>query len=259
MLNGLRHNKPRAWEVRALSAALDALVPEGRQKPADGEAPARWLDVLPCNGIVTDKLSVERRGYAFDVVERTPEVAAWVAARTRPRAGEYGWPADDALPTPPEGAYDVVSCLYRLEDLRAADRVALLQDMARWVKPGGRVLVGFVNANSFHDRTERLRARRGGPKGVEYVLSPDPNIGPFQTLRAADVEALAASAGRARGAGRCQAVPQPEEIAFRARNFSPRARKLVTLVGKALGALERLPGAQARRGRFQFRAFRRPG
>ena len=97
-------------------------------------------------------------------------------------------------------------------------------------------------------------------KGVEYVLSPDPNIGPFQALRPADVEALATAAGlELEGGLGLQAAPQPEEIAFRARNFSPRTKRLATLVGKVLGAFERLPGVQARRGRFQFRSFRRPG
>ena len=39
----------------------------------------RWLDVLPCTGIVTEKLAKLRPGYRFDVVERTftmPELAA---------------------------------------------------------------------------------------------------------------------------------------------------------------------------------------
>ncbi|MDA1263977.1 MAG: nitroreductase family protein [Planctomycetota bacterium] len=260
VLNGLRHNKPRAWEVRALVTALDALVPDGKQRPEDPASAPRWLDVLPCTGIVTDKLSIERRGFAFDVVERSSEVAQWVSTRTRPKAGVRGWPTSSGLPAPDEGVYDVVSCIFRLEDLRAAERVELMAAMTRWVKPGGRVLIGFVSASSFHDRTEKLRARRGGPKGVEYVLSPDPNIGPFQALRSAEVVGLAQAAGLTleNGLG-LQAAPQPEEIDFRTRNFSARTKKIVNGVSKLLGAIERLPGAQNRRGRFQFRVFRRPG
>lgn len=260
VLNGLRHNKPRAWEVRALVQALDKLIPQGQEKPAAGEEAMRWLDVLPCTGIVTDKLSLVRRGFAFDVVERSPEVAKWAAGRTRPRAGEYGWPEDSGLPEPPQDTYDVVSCLYRLEDLRTVDRAELVAAMARWVRPGGKVLVGFVSASSFHDRTERMRSRRGGPKGVEYVLSPDPNIGPFQALDPGHVQGLLQGAGlELAGSLGLQAAPQPEELAFRTRNFSPRTKKLVTLAGKALGALERIPGACSRRGRFQFRLYHRPG
>ena len=50
-------------------------------------------------------------------------------------------------------------------------------------------------------------------------------------------------------------MPQPEEIEFRTRNFSPRSQKLARGVGKLLGAFEKLPGVQARYGRFQFRRF----
>src|SRR5690349_14337545 len=64
VLNGLRHNKPRAWETRALLQALDRLVPEGRSEPPVSSARTlRWLDVLPCTGILTERLSRERPGF----------------------------------------------------------------------------------------------------------------------------------------------------------------------------------------------------
>jgi len=262
VLNGLRHNKPRAWETRALVDALDRLVPRAADLGVEHEP--RWLDVLPCTGILTDRLARERRGYRFDVVERTPDVLSFVCARTKPKAGGYVWPpaapdpGPDAGPEPPTGEYDVVSCLFRLENLAPDDRPRLLERLARWVRPGGTILIGFVSRRSFHDWTERLRARRGGPKGVEYVLSPDPNIGPFESLDPGAVVAACRQAGldvvARHGA---QAVPQPEEIAFRTRNFSPRAQKLARGVGRLLGLVERLPGLQARRGRFQFLTLRR--
>lgn len=259
VLNGLRHNKPRAWETRALVAMLQRCVPQGREKPPPGTARTlRWLDVLPCTGILTERLSLERPGFAFDVVERTTEVGEFVAARTTPRAGVYTWPGGEG-PTAPEGAYDVVSCFFRLEDAVPAERAELARALARWVKPGGSVLIGFVSARSFHDVAEGLRRRRGGPRGVEYVLSPDPNIGPFQPLAARDVERLFGNAGLrpAQSLG-LQAVPQPEEIAFRARNFSRRSSALAHGLGRALALLERLPGLQSAFGRFQFRRFERP-
>lgn len=126
VLNGLRHNKPRAWEMRALDAMLARFAP-GRH---EGE---RWLDVLPCTGILTERLSAHAQGAAFDVVERTPEVAAFVARRTRPRAGERAWPAAGAdFPAPEAGAYDVATCLFRLEGLPAAQRGELLARIADW-------------------------------------------------------------------------------------------------------------------------------
>jgi hypothetical protein len=121
------------------------------------------------------------------------------------------------------------------------------------------VIVGFVNRRSFHDWTEKLRARRGGPRGVEYVLSPDPNIGPFEALGAGDVDALAREAGL-KPVGRLglQAVPQPEEIEFRARNFGSRMRALAGFAGGALGLADRIGPVRARWGRFQFVSFTRP-
>jgi SAM-dependent methyltransferase len=257
VLNGLRHNKPRAWETRALVEAIDRLVPEGQTEPKEGEAPAlRWLDVLPCTGILTERLSRERPGFQFDVAERTLEVAEFVSARTRPRAGMFAWPMSDAargLASPPDAAYDVVSCLFRAENVAPQDRAALVRDLARCVKPGGRVILGFVNAASFHDLTEWLRERRGGLRGVEYVLSPDPNIGPFEALEPRDVKKLVADAGlklvQRVGA---QAVPQPEEIAFRTRNMKPRTQSLARGLGWTLSKLERTPGVQSSRGRFQY-------
>lgn len=257
VLNGLRHNKPRPWEVEGLGQALQRLVPEGREPRSDASAPSLWLDVLPCTGIVTERLSRERKGFRFEVAERTRDVAEWVAARTIPPAAVRGWPdASAELPAPQQGAYDVVSCWFRLEDLAPPDRSGLVADMARWVKPDGKVLIGFVSKRSYHVWSERLRRRRGGPRGVEYVLSPDPNIGPFEALAPAEVLQLARSAGL-KLAGRLgvQAAPPKAEIEFRARNFSARSRLVARWVGGFLGLVERLPGARTRFGRFQFLAL----
>jgi nitroreductase/SAM-dependent methyltransferase len=262
VLNGLRHNKPRAWETRALLAALERFVPQGREPAGDPAAAPRWLDVLPCTGILTERLARERRGYRFDVAERTIEVAEWCANRTSPSAGLCAWPDADSsggFAAPGEGAYAIASCLFRLENLAPAERPRLLAELARWLAPGGRAIVGFVSRRSFHDLLERLRARRGGPRGVEYVLSPDPNVGPFEALEPGDVERWAAAAGLA-VVDRLglQAAPQPEEIEFRARNFAPRGKALARFAGRCLAALERLPGAQATRGRFRFLLLERP-
>lgn len=259
VLNGLRHNKPRAWEVSALDTALDALVPKGRDPAADAATAPRWLDVLPCTGIVTERLAKSRPGYRFDVVERSSEVADFVAQRVRPRAATYGWPrASTRLGSPPDGAYDVVSCVYRLENLRAKERAELVPDMARWLKPGGTLFLSFVNAGSYHDFAEWARARRGGLGGVEYVLAPDPSIGPFRSLRARDVDAYARAAGlSASGALGLHAAPPAEEIDFRARNSSERARGMARFGAAVLRVAESIPGVRAARGRFQFRAYTR--
>jgi hypothetical protein len=55
----------------------------------------------------------------------------------------------------------------------------------------------------------------------------------------------------------CQAVPPPEEVEFRARNFSARSKSLARALGWCLEKLEWLPGLRSRRGRFQFVLLRR--
>ena len=261
VLNGLRHNKPRAWEARALVEALDRLiVPQGHRSPPEG-APhtLRWLDVLPCTGIVTERLSRERPGFAFDVVERTPEVAEFVSGRTRPRGGMRAWKRETSagdLALPERASYDVVSCFFRLENLPAEERARAIAAMAEWSKPGGKIVIGFVNKRSFHDLTEWLRHRRGGLRGVEYVLAPDPNIGPFESLAPEDVVRMGRDAGlKIEASFGTQAVPQREEIEFRTRNFSKRGKTLARSVAWLLEKIEQLPGLRARRGRFQFVCF----
>ncbi|MEM1449468.1 MAG: nitroreductase family protein [Planctomycetota bacterium] len=260
VLNGLRHNKPRAWEQRAITEALDALVPEGREKPESGER-GRWLDVLPCTGIVTAKLASLRKGFTFDVVERSKEVAEFCAGRVSPRGAELAWPDVAAeFPAPEPGAYDVVSCFFRLEGLRTEHRAELVAAMASWLKPGGTLVLGHVNRRSFHGLTERLRARGSGPKGVEYVLAPDPNIGPFEALAPGEAARLLRDAGLEIAAKHgAQPAPAPEEVAFRTRNMTGALGGAIRAVASGARALEHVPGATARRGRFQFLAARRPG
>ena len=254
VLNGLRHNKPRAWEQRALDQALDALLPEGAEKARAEEALPRWLDVLPCTGILTERLSLRRPGYAFDVVERSSEVAEWCAKRAKPKGRPFVW--GEPGMEPPQGGYDVITCLFRLEGLPSLDRSELFEAMTRWIKPGGKLLVAYVSSKSFHQWTEKARARRGGPGGVEYVLSPDPNIGPFRALGPTELTSMAQAAGwQVIAQHGSQATPQPEEIAFRTRNFAPRSQGLARMAAKALTSIERMPLMNARRGRFQFLLF----
>jgi len=281
VLNGLRHNKPRPWEVRAIEDVIERFVPAADESAA---AAPRWLDVLPCTGIVTERLSKRRRGYHFDVVARSRGVAEFAGNRTRPKAGKFCWPneralrdqaslrsvegevehidaaADDSpLDAPSADTYDIVSCFFRLEGVAPVDRKGLVQDMVRWLAPGGSLILGAVNKRSFHDWTERLRARRGGPRGVEYVLSPDPNIGPFAAMDCDKAKELFVQAGLecVESLG-LQAVPQPEEIEFRTRNFAPRTRGFAHAVGKGLALIDKLPGMQSRRGRFRFYRFVKP-
>ncbi|MFT5732831.1 MAG: nitroreductase/SAM-dependent methyltransferase [Planctomycetota bacterium] len=254
VLNGLRHNKPRAWEQRALLEAVDELVPGGKERPAEGEDRQRWLDVLPCTGILIAKLGTVRKGYAFDVAERSLEVAEFCANRVSPRGQALAWPdAAERFPAPEPGTYDVVSCFFRLEGLRPEHRADLIRAMASWLKPGGELILGYVNARSFHGLTEAMRARGSGPKGVEYVLSPDPNIGPFEALVPRSVESLVEAAGGTIEARfRAQAAPALEEVDFRTRNMQGTLGKAVRTAAKVARAADKIPALSQGRSRFQF-------
>jgi len=265
VLNGLRHNKPRLWEQRAVESALDALVPGGRERPTPGEegvdGRGRWLDVLPCTGIVTAKVAQTMKGYRFDVVERSPEVATFCAGRVSPRGAALAWPEPDGhgFPAPEAGAYDVVSCFFRLEGLRARDRDSLVAAMVSWLRPGGTLLIGHVSSASFHGWTEALRARRGGPGGVEYVLSPDPGIGPFAPLAPRAVEGLVRDAGlEIVGRAGEQAAPPEDEVEFRTRNMGAGASRVIRAAAAAARLAARAPGAAVSRARFRFLTARKP-
>lgn len=247
VLNGLRHNKPRAWEERALLRALERFVP-----PAEADGAPIWLDVLPCTGILTARMARERKGYAFQVLERTAEVARFVSERLPGDVPTHLWPGASGM-GPAEGSCDQMTCLFRLEGMPPAERGELLAAMARWLKPGGRLLLGFVSSRSFHGSLESVRRRGSGPGGVEYVLSPDPNIGPFQALAPRAVHDLVRAAGlRVKQRLGLQALPQPEELDFRTRNFRPLTQSLARTLGKACLGLEAIPGVQSVWGRFQF-------
>jgi len=259
VLNGLRHNKPRAWEVAAVTEALDRFVDAGKDKPEQrGDAIGRWLEVLPCTGIVADLVSRERPAYRVDVLERTPEVAQFVVARLWTK-GEYRqWPHPGG-PALEREVYAHASCFFRLEGLPRAQRAELLLRLFDALEPGGDLVLGFVSSRSLHDLTEWVRSKGKGPKGVEYVLSPDPNIGPFASLSVREVEQLARAVGFEVGErfGR-MVLPADGELRFRTRNFG-RVGRLVCALAKVVRPLEKVPGVERWFGRLQFVRLVKPG
>jgi nitroreductase len=242
VLNGLRHNKPRPWEVEALTNVVDAWVHDGVERPAErGATIGRWLDVLPCTGIVTDLLAKLRPGFSFDVLERTPEVGDFVLGRVIERGGFRQWPHPGG-PALESGVYRRASIVHRLEGLRTEQRAELLALVYDALEPGGELLLAFVSKRSLHDATEWLRRRGKGPKGVEYVLSPDPNIGPFESLVPSDVERLARAAGfEIAGRRGALVLPPQGELDFRTRNLGALG-KLLRALGRLVRPLERTPG-----------------
>ena len=234
LLNGLRHKKPRAWETRALLGALEALVPDAGEKGS-----LHALDVLPCTGILTDRLARERRGYRFDVVERSPEVAAWAGKRAKPAGEAFCWTPADESGSPPEGTYDLVTLLFRLEGVRPEDRRAWMAAAARWVRPGGRVLVGFVSSARSTTGPSAPRAPRPGGVVRALARSEHRSLRGPRAARGRGPRCRRGACPAARSAARSS---QEEEVAFRTRNFPALASSC--LASGAVRALERVPGSR---------------
>ncbi|MCB9898992.1 MAG: nitroreductase family protein [Planctomycetes bacterium] len=245
VLNGNRYNKARPWEMDAALAAALRVAPrvdEGR--PGD-DAP-RWLDVLPVHGLFTGAMARHHRDHRWAVLELSDDVARFAAKRTAPLPCD-AFVFDPAHPEAlPQGAFAVISVLNRLEALPPADRPKLLAALHAALAPDGVLLVQHVSARSFHGVASWMHARRGGPGGVEYVLAPDPNLGPFEALSPAAVDALLRDAGFRTERSSCEdVVPSKREVEFRTRNMPAPLRAAVRAavgVGRAVGGL---PGVSA--------------
>lgn len=249
VLNGNRYNKSRPWELSAALALAASLVPEDTEGRPGDDAP-RWLDVLPLHGLFTGEMSKRHRSHRWATLELSHDVAQFAAKRcpSYVQAEPLVWqPGQEAsLPT---GAFAVITCMYRLESLPSAERPRLLAVLKQLLAPDGRLMLRVTSAKSFHALANWMHARRGGPGGVEYVLAPDPNLGPYEALAPAQVERLIEAAGLRIAERRCaDVVPAADEIDFRTRNMGRAKAMLVCVVvgfGRALAALPGM-GALAR-------------
>lgn len=295
VLNGNRYNKSRPWELEgALSAACE-LAPRNDDGAPGDEAPL-WLDVLPVHGIFTGAMARQHRSHRWAVLELSQDVADFAAKRCpaqvacatslwQPDGGE-GQPhsapqaaqtgdgegrstesvaadiagAEDLEPGGrlASGSCDRITCLYRLESLPADDRPLLLAELARLLSADGRLLLRFVSSRSFHAIASWMHARRGGPGGVEYVLAPDPNLGPFEALDPGRVLDMVGAAGfLVESSQAFDVVPSASEVDFRTRNMGGVAANVVRAVvglGRVFG---RLPGVASALGRSRTLILRR--
>jgi len=250
VLNGNRYNKSRPWELEAaLAAGRHLAPPDTTSTPGDG-AP-RWLDVLPVHGLFTGALAREHRDHRWAVLELSSDVAQFAARRCPAQVKCEGlvWNGKDAAGLP-EQSFDRILVLHRLEALPPVDRLALLATLRRLLKPGGRLLLQHVSARSFHGVAEWLHQRRGGPGGVEYVLAPDPNLGPWEALPPAEVDRLVRVAGFRVVETICQdAVPARTEVDHRTRNMRGAKRAILRGASAAGRALAAVPGVRPLFGR----------
>lgn len=241
VLNGNRYNKSRPWELDAALAGSDSLAPPDETATPGEDAP-RWLDVLPVTGLFTGAMARRHRDHRWTVLELTQDVADFAARRCPAQVAcqSLVYDAED-LDTLPNEAFDRMTMLHRLEAIPPLERQLLLASLHYMLRPGGRLLLRYVSKRSFHGIADWMHARRGGPGGVEYVLAPDPNLGPFEALSPADVSRLVHAAGfRIVQRSSSDAVPGRQELDHRTRNMSGLRRVLVrgaVGIGRVLAAI----------------------
>jgi nitroreductase len=250
VLNGNRYNKSRAWELAAALAAAGRLSPRDDSSTPGDDSP-RWLDVLPVHGLFTGAMARQHRDHRWAVLELSRDVAEFAARRcpapVRCEALVYDETDVDALPT---SAFDRITVLHRLEAVPAPERQLLLAVLHGMLKPGGRLLLQYVSRRSFHGLAAWLHGRRGGPGGVEYVLAPDPNLGPWEALSPREVRRLAAAAGlRVVESSAADAVPPRAEVEHRTRNMRGTGRAVLRGAVAAGRLVATLPGVTALFGR----------
>lgn len=253
VLNGNRYNKARPWEMEQLMAASDRAAPPVKEgKPGD-DAP-RWLDVLPVHGLFTGAMARRHRDHRFAVLELSADVAGFAAKRTTPLPCDALVWGQSELPA---GGFAVITVLNRLEALPPEERPRLLADLAAALAPDGRIVLQYVSARSFHGVAGWMHARRGGPGGVEYVLAPDPNLGPFEALHPRVVGELVRDAGlELDTAWREDVVPSKTEVDFRTRNMSAAKGGLLRGLTAATRAVGNLPPVAAAFARTRTMALR---
>lgn len=137
----------RVWNLRArtwddagsagLSQVVEAVLDECRQTPA-GQA----VDLGAGSGAVTLPLAaMSRRVLAVDVSQG-------LLNRLAEKAAEQGIQNIELLTHPIEtlglaaGSVDLIVSNYALHHLRDADKARLLEHSHRWLKPGGRIVIG---------------------------------------------------------------------------------------------------------------------
>ncbi|MDG2150492.1 MAG: nitroreductase family protein [Planctomycetota bacterium] len=245
VLNGNRYNKSRPWEMEGMLEAAKRLDSSAEAPSSEANMP-RWLDVLPVHGLFTAAMARKHPRYRWSVLELSEDVARFAAKRCLPpaKAEALVWVPGQSVPDF-SGAFDRVSVVHRLESLPVEAQLQLLKCLRDMLAPRGVLLLKFVSARSFHGIASWMHARRGGPGGVEYVLAPDPNLGPFEAMMPAAVSRLLKDAGLQVFTEFAEdVVPTVGEVEFRTRNMSAFKRACVrggVSLGRLLGAI---PGAR---------------
>ncbi len=243
---GPKYNKPIRSEYEAVRGYLGhALRRTGAQTV---------LDLLPCTGLYLEAIAHELPHAELHFIELGDQVASFVQARLPRPATYHHYRGRIDLP---DASIDAATCIFRLENLPPAERVALLQEAHRVLKPGGALVLAHINRASYF---EPMRLARWviGRRDVQYALATDPSLGPFKALLPAEVDALAASAGF-RIEHRHAVFPWPpeDEARYRVRSFHNVASLLQYPVAALSRAIKPVEGALAPLGKIRFLTLRK--
>ena len=207
---GPKYNKPIQSEFEVVTQfASDAL-----QEAQPGE----WIDLLPCTGLYLEHLMPAAPGADVHFIELTDQTARFAQARL-PRPAEYH-PYAGRIDLPDESV-DAATCIFRLENLPPTERVQLLAEAHRVLRPNGRLILAFVSRRSYFALLQPIRWLLGR-RDVQYVLGTDPSLGPFEPLHPRDVTRLVATTGfrLERKAARFP-LPPEDEARHRVRALRP--------------------------------------
>ena len=148
---GPKYNKPIASEYQAVRGYLGHAL---RRVGADGPK-AKVLDLLPCTGLYLEAIAEETEA-ELHFVELGQQVASFAQARLPRPATFHPYRGTIDLP---DASIDAATCVFRLENLPPAERVTLLRETQRVLKPGGALILAHVN------RGVVLRGHAPGPQG----------------------------------------------------------------------------------------------
>jgi SAM-dependent methyltransferase len=187
-------------------------------------------------------------------VELGQQVASFAQARLPRPATFHAYRGTIDLP---DASIDAATCVFRLENLPPAERVTLLRETQRVLKPGGALILAHVNRGSYFEAMRQAR-KVIGRRDVQYALATDPSLGPFMPLWPGEVDALAAQSGfRAEHAHSVFPLPPEDEARHRVRSFKNVAALLQYPVAGAYRISRPLHGALAPAGKIRFLTWRK--